>query len=73
MFSRYTLLQVGCTVASHCITSVYFRLYAKGRSRIEIELMAREKEGENVDARGNPAVVCILCVTSVNLFVELAY
>jgi len=35
--------------------------------------MAREKEGKDIDACGNPAVVCILRVTSVYHFVELAY
>lgn len=35
--------------------------------------MAREKESEDVDARGDPAVVRILRVTSVYLFVELVY
>jgi len=35
--------------------------------------MAGEKEGENVNARGDPTVVCILRVTSVHHFVELTH
>lgn len=35
--------------------------------------MAREEEGEDVDARGDPAVVSILRVTSVHHFVELTH
>lgn len=50
-----------------------FYLYTKRRSGIEIELMAREKEGKDIDARSNPAVVSILRVTSVHHFVELTH
>lgn len=35
--------------------------------------MAREKEGEDIDACGDPAVVSVLCVTSVHHFVEFTH
>lgn len=35
--------------------------------------MTREEEGEHVNARGNPAVVCILRITSVHHFVEFVH
>jgi len=35
--------------------------------------MAREEEGEDIDACGNPAVVRVLRVTSVHHVVELRY
>lgn len=33
--------------------------------------MAREEEGEDIDARGDPAVVCVLRVTAIHHVVKV--
>lgn len=72
LFLSCTELQIGRSAASsNFIADIFYSLYAKGRSGIEVELMAREEEGENVDACCDPAVVCILRITTIHHVVKI--
>lgn len=53
------------------IAYILKELYAKRRSGIEVKLMAREEESEDIDTRGDPAVVRILHVATVRHFIEM--